>query len=176
MPICVRRLGAFADVLCGHSVSVFTSGAEATNQPHCGDASAPSRSDPRSTPCDHRLVTGELLIAAYDPAWPKLFAELAGRLRANVGEVAVRIDHIGSTAVPGLDAKPIIDVSAAELTDQLRHELTVSRRHLRAVLDGYWDRQWRREHNRFGGSPENDLWRAAVAVAEIQEALDELEA
>ena len=49
-------------------------------------------------------------IAAYDPDWPKLFAELGKRLRAELGGEAVRIDHIGSTAVPGLAAKPVIDV------------------------------------------------------------------
>jgi GrpB-like predicted nucleotidyltransferase (UPF0157 family) len=49
-------------------------------------------------------------IVAYDPAWPARFAELGRELRAGLGEVALRIDHIGSTAVPGLAAKPIIDI------------------------------------------------------------------
>jgi GrpB-like predicted nucleotidyltransferase (UPF0157 family) len=49
-------------------------------------------------------------IMAYDPAWPARFAELGRELRAGLGEVALRIDHIGSTAVPGLAAKPIIDI------------------------------------------------------------------
>lgn len=74
-----------------------------------------------------------------------------------------------------LDRLPVVQPSATELTDQLRHELALSRRHLRAVLDGYWDRDWRREHNRFGGSPEDHLWRAAMAVTEIHEALNELQ-
>lgn len=51
-----------------------------------------------------------VLVVPYDPAWPGRFAELGSRLRAALGDVAVRIDHIGSTAVPGLDAKPVIDV------------------------------------------------------------------
>jgi GrpB-like predicted nucleotidyltransferase (UPF0157 family) len=55
-------------------------------------------------------VDGPPIVAPYDPDWPGLFAEVAGRLRSELGEVARRIDHIGSTAVPGLDAKPIIDV------------------------------------------------------------------
>jgi GrpB-like predicted nucleotidyltransferase (UPF0157 family) len=46
----------------------------------------------------------------YDPVWPDLFAALGGDLRAGLGSIALRIDHIGSTAVPGLAAKPIIDV------------------------------------------------------------------
>jgi len=49
-------------------------------------------------------------IADYDPAWPIRFAELGGRLREALGRVAIRIDHIGSTSVPGLAAKPVIDV------------------------------------------------------------------
>jgi GrpB-like predicted nucleotidyltransferase (UPF0157 family) len=52
-------------------------------------------------------------IVAYDPAWPARFAELGRELRAGLGEVALRIDHIGSTAVPGLAAKPIIDIQVS---------------------------------------------------------------
>ena len=49
-------------------------------------------------------------IVPYDPAWPRRFAVLAAGLREALGAVALRIDHIGSTSVPGLAAKPIIDV------------------------------------------------------------------
>lgn len=49
-------------------------------------------------------------IVDYDPAWPARFALLGEALRAALGDVAVRIDHIGSTSVPGLAAKPVIDV------------------------------------------------------------------
>ncbi|MQA85728.1 MAG: GrpB family protein [Streptosporangiales bacterium] len=49
-------------------------------------------------------------IVDYDPTWPALFGEMGGTLRAALGGVALRIDHIGSTAVVGLAAKPIIDV------------------------------------------------------------------
>jgi len=45
-------------------------------------------------------------IVPYDPAWPQHFARLGRQLRGALGEVALRIDHIGSTAVPGLAAKP----------------------------------------------------------------------
>jgi GrpB-like predicted nucleotidyltransferase (UPF0157 family) len=50
------------------------------------------------------------MIVPYDAEWPSLFARLGGALRATLSDVALRIDHVGSTAVPGLDAKPIIDV------------------------------------------------------------------
>lgn len=54
-----------------------------------------------------------VIIAPYDPAWPGMFAELGARLRGALGEVALRIDHIGSTSIPGLAAKPIIDVQVS---------------------------------------------------------------
>ena len=49
-------------------------------------------------------------VVEYDAAWPELFAALARELRLALGSVALRIDHVGSTAVPDLAAKPIIDV------------------------------------------------------------------
>ena len=48
-----------------------------------------------------------------------------------------------------------------------------SRQYLRAALDRYWDRDWRREHSRNGETPEDHLWRAATAVEDIRKALDE---
>lgn len=49
-------------------------------------------------------------IVPYDENWPREFVEIAVQLRAALGEVALRIDHIGSTSVPGLAAKDVIDV------------------------------------------------------------------
>jgi GrpB-like predicted nucleotidyltransferase (UPF0157 family) len=51
-----------------------------------------------------------VMIVDYEPGWPAVFAALAGPMRDALGQVAVRIDHIGSTAVPGLAAKPVIDI------------------------------------------------------------------
>ncbi len=52
----------------------------------------------------------EITIVRWDPDWPGRFAAEAERLRAALGDAAVRIEHVGSTAVPGLAAKPVIDV------------------------------------------------------------------
>jgi GrpB-like predicted nucleotidyltransferase (UPF0157 family) len=52
-------------------------------------------------------------IVSYDPAWAARFAQLGAQLRAALGEVALRIDHVGSTAVPGLAAKPIVDIQVS---------------------------------------------------------------
>jgi hypothetical protein len=56
--------------------------------------------------------------------------------------------------------------------DDLRAELARSRDHLRSVLDRFWEPDWRREHKGFGIYPEEHLWRAAEAVAELEAALD----
>ena len=45
-----------------------------------------------------------------NPAWPQWYDDLAGRIRAALGWRALQLEHIGSTAVPGLAAKPIIDI------------------------------------------------------------------
>ncbi len=53
---------------------------------------------------------GTIEVTAYDDSWPARFAEWRARLAAELGPVAIRIEHVGSTAVPGLAAKPIIDI------------------------------------------------------------------
>jgi GrpB-like predicted nucleotidyltransferase (UPF0157 family) len=45
-----------------------------------------------------------------DPEWPKQYDELAGRIRAALGWRALQVEHVGSTSVPGLPAKPVIDI------------------------------------------------------------------
>jgi GrpB-like predicted nucleotidyltransferase (UPF0157 family) len=52
-------------------------------------------------------------VCFYDPAWPRLFQAEAGRIRAAIGAYILDIQHIGSTAVPGLAAKPLIDIGVA---------------------------------------------------------------
>lgn len=52
-------------------------------------------------------------IRPYDPGWPAAFAAEAKRLEAALGSLALRIDHHGSTSVPGLSAKPIIDIQVS---------------------------------------------------------------
>lgn len=49
-------------------------------------------------------------VVPYDPRWPQTYAERRSRLAAALGPAATTIDHIGSTSVPGLAAKPIIDI------------------------------------------------------------------
>ncbi|MET9225973.1 GrpB family protein [Lentzea sp. NPDC003310] len=51
-----------------------------------------------------------IVLEDYNPAWPAWFAVEEARIRAALGPVAVRVEHCGSTSVPGLAAKPLIDV------------------------------------------------------------------
>lgn len=55
-------------------------------------------------------ATGEPLLVPADPTWPQQAGRIVRRLGTACGQRAVRIDHVGSTAVPGLDAKDVIDV------------------------------------------------------------------
>jgi GrpB-like predicted nucleotidyltransferase (UPF0157 family) len=52
-------------------------------------------------------------IVEHDPGWAAVAAAEAARIEVAVGEAAVRVDHVGSTAVPGLAAKPIVDLQLA---------------------------------------------------------------
>lgn len=55
----------------------------------------------------------KITIVDYDPEWPARFEAEALRLREALGPVAARIDHVGSTAVPGLSAKPVVDIQVS---------------------------------------------------------------
>jgi len=59
------------------------------------------------------VTTDALVIVPYDPAWPSAFAAERDRIAAVLGDLAVRIDHHGSTSVPDLAAKPIIDIQVS---------------------------------------------------------------
>jgi GrpB-like predicted nucleotidyltransferase (UPF0157 family) len=69
------------------------------------------------TPRDDSIWVGgrpepvAIAITAYDPVWPALFEELAARVRAALGDKALGVEHVGSTSVPGLAAKPVIDIA-----------------------------------------------------------------
>jgi GrpB-like predicted nucleotidyltransferase (UPF0157 family) len=60
-----------------------------------------------------RLHNAPILLLQYSPEWPMLFGREAERVRATLGERVLQLEHVGSTAVPGLAAKPIIDMALA---------------------------------------------------------------
>ncbi len=53
-----------------------------------------------------------VVIVDYDPSWPAMFQAEAASIRTACGELLVAIEHVGSTSVPGLAAKPVIDIIA----------------------------------------------------------------
>jgi GrpB-like predicted nucleotidyltransferase (UPF0157 family) len=57
-----------------------------------------------------RPFDGRVRIVAYDPEWPRLYDREAERLRAVLGPKVLLLEHVGSTSVPGLPAKPILDI------------------------------------------------------------------
>jgi GrpB-like predicted nucleotidyltransferase (UPF0157 family) len=69
-------------------------------------------------PIEERLrgvIIGEVepqavVVADYDPAWPERFRREEAKIRKALGGAALRVEHIGSTSVPGLASKPIVDV------------------------------------------------------------------
>jgi len=61
------------------------------------------------------VIIGEIeqptiVIADYNPAWPECFRQEEVRILAALGEAALSVEHIGSTSVPGLAAKPVVDI------------------------------------------------------------------
>jgi len=76
----------------------------------------PDREDYTDEDIDAAFVGGApkmnstVTLAEYDPEWPKLFGREAERIRAVLGERVLIIEHVGSTSIPGLCAKPIIDI------------------------------------------------------------------
>lgn len=84
--------------------------AEGKVEANRSDLSAPNYTGP----------VNSLVIQDYDPRWPQLFEALRSRIEAVIPGMAAAIEHVGSTAVPGLAAKPIIDldvllISASDL-------------------------------------------------------------
>lgn len=57
-----------------------------------------------------RPITEPIELRDYDPDWPRLYEREEARIRSILGDRVVRIEHAGSTSVPGLPAKPIIDI------------------------------------------------------------------
>jgi GrpB-like predicted nucleotidyltransferase (UPF0157 family) len=56
---------------------------------------------------------GPVTLVDYDPAWPARFARERERIVAALGDRALQVEHIGSTSVPGLAAKPVVDIDLA---------------------------------------------------------------
>ena len=60
---------------------------------------------------DLQPLAGRIELVDYDPAWPALYAREEEQIRSLLGRRVIRIEHTGSTSVPGLPAKPIVDIT-----------------------------------------------------------------
>ena len=59
------------------------------------------------------LISGKVKVVPYNPMWPRKYAKEAALLQEAIGPLVADLEHIGSTAIPGLSAKPIIDIAVA---------------------------------------------------------------
>src|SRR5262245_23285042 len=72
-----------------------------------------------------RVMPGPVILVDYDPRWPDLCEQLRAAVAEVLGDLVVIVEHVGSTAVPGLAAKPIIDIdvvvpSLADIPEAIR--------------------------------------------------------
>jgi GrpB-like predicted nucleotidyltransferase (UPF0157 family) len=95
-------------------------------------------------------VANPVIIVDYDPNWPGLFQSLRKRIADALGDMAAAVEHVGSTAVPHLPAKPIIDIDVL-----LASETTLSAAIKRLASLGY-------VHQGNLGIPEREAFRAPV--------------
>lgn len=97
---------------------------------------------------------GPIEIADYDSAWPLMYEKEATRIRSALGERVKRIAHVGSTSVPGLPAKPIIDIvlEVADSSDEDAYVPMLERAgYTLRGREAYWF-----DHRRFKG-PDIDI-------------------
>gem|GEM_PF-6334931 len=109
-------------------------------------------SSPNSSPRSDTLgLYATITVGSYDPSRPQAFAGLGRELRTALGEVALAIHHIGSTSVPGLAAKDVIDI-----------QVTVRRLELpfRVLMAGTrcWGGRSRRRIREVRGRGEGMMW------------------
>jgi GrpB-like predicted nucleotidyltransferase (UPF0157 family) len=99
-------------------------------------------------------LSSRILIKDYDPAWPEICQREASRILTVLGSRALRIEHTGSTSVPGLAAKPIIDmllVIANSADEDAYVPALESAGYVLRIREGNWH-----EHRMFNG-PETDI-------------------
>jgi GrpB-like predicted nucleotidyltransferase (UPF0157 family) len=97
---------------------------------------------------------GLIRISDYDPTWPEQFRCEANRIRTLLGSRALQIEHVGSTSVPGLAAKPILDillVVANSAAEEVYVPLLEAARYSLSIREPNWY-----EHRMFKG-PDSDI-------------------
>lgn len=110
----------------------------------------------------NRPAHSEPVLVPYDPTWPDQARRILARLDTACGHRAVRIDQIGSTAVPGLAAKDVIDVqvtvASLDVADELREALTRAGYVCRPITADIGKRDARSTAADFDHSDDQSLW------------------
>ena len=127
-------------------------------------------SEPRRRPdvTDVELVGGvekrDIVLVDYDPSWPETFRVHESRIRQALGAIAVGIEHIGSTSVPDLVAKPIIDILV------MVADITADEDYLQPLLDAGYVMRVREPGHRLVRTPARDVhvhvWEATDPAVE----------
>lgn len=101
-----------------------------------------------------------LVLADPDPRWTAEYAVHQQRIRTALGAVAVQVEHIGSTAVPGLAAKPIVDVLVTV------DDVTAEEDYLDPLLDAGYELRVREPGHRLVRTPARDVHVHVLAVGD----------
>lgn len=112
---------------------------------------APRRPDVSTVELIGGVERGQLVLVGYDPHWPQIYAEHARRIRAALGSVAVDVEHVGSTSVPGLAAKPIVDIQVTV------EDITAEEDYLPSLLDAGYELRVREPGHRLVRTPARDV-------------------
>lgn len=88
----------------------------------------------------------------YDPSWPAAFTAFEARIRAALGDLALGVEHVGSTSVPGMPAKPVIDIdlTVADSSDEDAYVSKLEANGFELLIRESW---WL-EHRMFVPNPE----------------------
>ena len=115
-----------------------------------------------------RSRTDPVIVADYDPLWEQTFAILRDRLAARLGDLAVAIEHVGSTAVPGLAAKPIVDIDVVLRTETDLPAAAVALAKLGYEFIGDLGIAGREAFRAPAGDPQHNLYVCAAGAIELQ--------
>lgn len=100
------------------------------------------------------MAPREVVVVDYDPDWPRRAEQLIETLTRQLGEPARRIDHIGSTAIPGMAAKAVLDIQVS--VDDLDHAVVAFDNPLRAL--GFERGPYGHDHVPAGSADDPELW------------------
>jgi GrpB-like predicted nucleotidyltransferase (UPF0157 family) len=132
-----------------------------TNKPETDEEMAAIRVSGTVTPHDATIH-----LADYDPAWPAQYAAEAAKIRAALGDAALVLEHVGSTSIPGIPAKPIIDIllAVADSADEDAYVPALTARGYRLHLR---EPDWEQHRVMKGVNPDVNLHVFTVGSREI---------